>query len=59
MELQVASYTVLAGKYDGNEENVKYVETFPTIEEAIEAYKKVLDYPWQRVEVDIYDIGDE
>ena len=56
MALKVTSYVVIAGKYDGNEENIKYVKTFPTIEDAIEAYKKVLDYPWQRMEVLISDI---
>ena len=56
MALKVTSYMVIAGKYDGNEENIKYVEDFPNIEEAIEAYKKVLDYPWKRMEVLIFDI---
>ena len=56
MALKVTSYMVIAGKYNGNEENIKYVEAFTTIEEAIEAYKKVLDYPWQRMEVIIHDI---
>ena len=58
MTLKVTSYMIIAGQYDGNEENINYVKTFPTIEDAIEAYKKVLDYPWQRMEVLIFDIQD-
>lgn len=45
-------FTVIAGKYDGWEENCKYVDNFLTIYEALDAYKKVCDYPWARIEVE-------
>lgn len=44
------TFTVAAGKYDGWERNCKYVESFATLDEAIEAYDKVSDYPWVQIE---------
>lgn len=43
-------YTVLAGKWDGDEINWKYIEDFNTFEDALEAYDKVCDYPEHRLE---------
>lgn len=43
-------FTVLAGKYDGSERNVKYVESFAVLDEAIIALKHVSDYPWYEIE---------
>lgn len=43
-------FHVLAGKYDGNDENCKYVNTFTTREEAEAALAEVADYPWSRIE---------
>ena len=46
-----AQYDVVAGKYDGDEENCKYSERFVTYDEALAAFNKVGDYPWRRIEV--------
>lgn len=43
-------FHVLAGKYDGNDENCKYANTFATREEAEAALAEVSDYPWSRIE---------
>jgi len=43
-------FTVLAGKYDGNERNIKYVESFATLDDALTALKFVSDYPWYEIE---------
>ena len=43
-------FRVLAGKYDGNDENCKYANTFATREEAEAALAEVSDYPWSRIE---------
>lgn len=43
-------FTVLAGKYDGNERNIKYVESFATLDGAIVALREVNDYPWYEIE---------
>ena len=47
-------YTVVAGKYDGHERDVKYIKPFKTLEEAFEvvASKQLNTYPWCEIEVD-------
>ena len=46
-------YDVVAGKYDGNERNIKYINTFDTLEEAFDdvANKSLHTYPWCEIEV--------
>lgn len=39
-------FSVIAGKYDGNEINCKYIQDFSTLDEAIAAYDQVASYPW-------------
>lgn len=39
-------FTVSAGKYDGNDHNCKYSDSFATLDEAIDAYDEVSSYPW-------------
>lgn len=46
-----AQFDVVAGKYDGSEENCKYSDRFATYDEALIAFDKVGDYPWRRIEV--------
>ncbi len=46
-----AQFDVVAGKYDGNEENCKYSDRFSTYDEAVAALARVSDYPWHRIEV--------
>lgn len=46
-----AQFDVVAGKYDGSEENCKYSDRFATYDEALTALAKVGDYPWSRIEV--------
>lgn len=48
-ERLVERFVVEAGKYDGNEENCKYSESFATREEAERALARVSDYPWSRI----------
>lgn len=43
-------FTVLAGKYDGSERNIKYVESFATLDDALTALKSVSDYSWYEIE---------
>jgi hypothetical protein len=43
-------FTVAAGKYDDNELNTKYVDSFATLDEAIDAYDEVCGYPWAEIE---------
>lgn len=43
-------FTVLAGKFDGGERNIKYSESFATLDEALTAYDRVADYPWHEIE---------
>ena len=43
-------FTVLAGKYDGDEVNYKYIDDFETLDEAISAWLKVSDYPIHEIE---------
>lgn len=50
-------FTVVAGKFDGNEENCKYVEEFKTLDEAIVAFLQVTDYPWCRIEYKEYALS--
>lgn len=49
-------YNVVAGKYDGEGENVKYASCFATFDEAVEALRKVDDYPFARIELDQFEI---
>ena len=42
-------FEVLAGKYDGDEENCKYANSFDTLDEAIVDIERVRDYPWSRI----------
>lgn len=43
-------FVVLAGKYDGDEENCKFVDTRTTRTEAEALLATVADYPWSRIE---------
>lgn len=43
-------FTVLAGKYDGNARNIKYVESFAILDDALIALKHVSDYHWYELE---------
>lgn len=42
----MGTFDVLAGKYDGDERNCKYCDSFESFDEAIVAYFSVSDYPW-------------
>ena len=48
--MNTTHYTVLAGKYDGDEINWKYIDSFDTFEEAMTAYNTVRDYPVHQIE---------
>ena len=43
-------FHVVAGKYDGDEENCKFSDTRYTLEEAEALLLTVSDYPWSRIE---------
>ena len=43
-------FVVLAGTYDGNEKNCKFVDTRTTRAEAEALLATVADYPWSRIE---------
>ena len=47
------TYEVVAGKYDGNERNIKYINTFDTLEGALDDVdnKSLTGYPWCEIEV--------
>lgn len=46
----VVEFHVVAGKYDGDEENCKFADTRMTREEAEALLDAVADYPWSRIE---------
>lgn len=39
-------FSVVAGKWDGEEGNCKVADSLHTLDEAIESHDKVCDYPW-------------
>ena len=43
-------FIVTAGKYDDQEPNCKYSDSFETLDDAIKAYDLVMGYPWQYIE---------
>lgn len=43
-------FHVVAGKYDGDEENCKFADVRYTLEEAEALLLTVRDYPWSRIE---------
>lgn len=45
------SFEVEAGKYDGDEENCKYCNSFDSADEAVHQFAFVSDYPWARLDV--------
>ena len=47
------TYEVVAGKYDLDERNIKYINTFDTLEEAFDdvTNKKLSTYPFCEIEV--------
>jgi hypothetical protein len=45
------AFHVVAGKYDGDEENCKFADVRYTLEEAEALLLTVSDYPWSRIEV--------
>lgn len=45
------AFHVVAGKYDGNEENCKFADVRYTLKEAEALLLTVRDYPWSRIEV--------
>ena len=44
------AFHVVAGKYDGDEENCKFADVRYTLEEAEALLLTVSDYPWSRIE---------
>ena len=44
------AFHVVAGKYDGDEENCKFADVRYTLEEAEALLLTVRDYPWSRIE---------
>ena len=55
-------YSVTAGKHDDQERNYKYCDSFDTLDEALDAYKKVASYPWAVVHhkgcmIDVWESG--
>lgn len=48
-------FDVEAGKWDGDEENCKYCDSFTDAMEAIKAYHHVSDYPWSRITLRLVD----
>ena len=45
------AFHVVAGKYDGDEENCKFADVRYTLEEAEALLLTVSDYPWSRIEI--------
>ena len=45
-------FSVAAGKYDGEDRNCKYCDSFVELDDAIVAYFSVLDYPWAELTYD-------
>ena len=45
------TFHVVAGKYDGDEENCKFADVRYTLEEAEALLLTVRDYPWSRIEI--------
>ena len=43
-------FRIVAGKYDGGEENCKFADVRYTLEEAEALLETVRDYPWARIE---------
>ena len=43
-------FHVVAGKYDGDEENCKFADVRETREDAEALLASVADYPWSRIE---------
>ena len=43
-------FHVVAGKYDGHEENCKYAAVFRSFSVAMIQWQNVCDYPWARIE---------
>lgn len=56
MHSPTRTFTVVAGKYDGNEENCKYADSFNNFDAALRALDFVSDYPWHRIEYKGYHI---
>ena len=48
-------FHVSAGKYDSQERNCKYCESFNSIDDAIEAYDRYKSYPWAVIEYGDYE----
>lgn len=50
-EYRNPAFRVNAGKYEHDyERNSKYCDSFATMQEALEAWEKVIDYPWAVIE---------
>lgn len=48
---ELLAFTVVAGKLDSDHErNCKYINSFASLDDAIEAYDAVSDYPWHHIE---------
>ena len=47
------TYEVVAGKYDNHDRNIKYINSFDTLEEAFDdvANKNLQTYPWCEIEI--------
>lgn len=55
-------FSVIAGKYDGQDKNCKYSDEFETLDQAIAAYDTVSSYPWAHIVyqgrvLDVWDKG--
>lgn len=50
-------FSVVAGKYDGDERNCKYCDDFATLDEAITAFDAVSDYTWAWIEYGQYQFS--
>lgn len=47
----IGSFTVLAGKYDDGEENIKFSRSVASLDDAIDQFVACDGYPWRRIEV--------
>lgn len=47
------TYEVVAGKYDNHDRNIKYINSFDTLEEAFDDVfdKDLMTYPWCEIEI--------
>ena len=51
------TYTVVAGEYDGNDCNFKYIDTFETLEEAFDDVANKNLHTYQFCEIDVHGVN--